>query len=80
MADGGSAARNIAILRLFRATKSFRSMRMVRTGRPTHRGSDRANQAERRGFEVRGVEWRFGFRGGFIFWSGREGEGDKLVN
>ena len=30
LANGGSAARNIAMLRLFRATKSFRSMRMVR--------------------------------------------------
>lgn len=36
LANGGSAARNIAMLRLFRATKSFRSMRMVRTFRLFH--------------------------------------------
>lgn len=36
LANGASAARNIAMLRLFRATKSFRSMRMVRTFRLFH--------------------------------------------
>eukprot|EP00434_Breviolum_minutum_P020365 symbB.v1.2.017960.t1/scaffold1414.1/size120338/3 len=49
LANGASAARNIAMLRLFRATKSFRSMRMVRTelsscDRSVCRAGGRVNQ------------------------------------